>query len=982
MKRLFMASYTLLYTFSALFAYATPPQNQPAFIGARRSDSLTEVLAREGVLSARNTHDCALHLSCKGFPIVSELQRINPEFFREYHAARNASDRELLSSPLVLDPAGTDETVQRTFETLGKQMQSNRFLRSGVRNLVSGGAAIATGGSSKIAGWAVSAVTGLSNKKLDEDEEYIDEKEEQVTREVIEADLRTIRERASNAQRKADLEDYEKARAKASPEQSAKLDQGAKGLAEALTGIATIQKDLAQKRLQKVRDEANAKPNGVSATQKWYASGKNNRMEFEIGRAVVPPDKFYELAVKGEINLPADLSLDELKAERDGYLKSQEYQQIQKHARDAYQIGTGMVAIASSLGLKPQTADGLNKALSISLSVVMAFCPPSPVNIALAVVGIVGTLLSRGGGNDTGKILNQIVQMQQEILTQIRMIRVEMHRNHAEVMDALSKVYATLQYESLNLRALVTDEIKRDVFGYCNGLETDFQEWTKHPNTPETFGPSTIETYLAGLSANERSDFVSCLKNLQTLLLGENPGHIHAFFVAGANVHRDQLTREQRESFVLSNQLRAQNYFDAILAYAHRYGFYKNLELATIAAPTRDYWELKRLRRSGYESPIDYSTDRLSDLNFRQLVVPASLESIFRKVIFLSMFSSNLDMNGDVVSEGSIRTQVSAKLPSGFNKNVYRELKILRDLLAVARTQQNLLNGGAWIPELWKNLNRGLAVYHYQRLQIPSAIGLLGSKNYEDTLAILEENPLLASNLISWGLWEGHHAPRDQRLERPVDLLSTYREAYAAERPEKLIAVFSGFESPAKDFDDEDRRLFDDKTPRNQVPTEALPKMVRGWEDPDVRIVCWQEEEYINELNRAYREKSQILNLDMADPVRDIRSNQYKDPVESPKEEARRANAIKVADLKIQELEAKKKTFDTCREPEQKDRHKWFVKFPRSGNFTALPLPEKVQNFELYLSQGAERINEMSERLELELYDYEWEYWEQKLEQR
>jgi len=610
---------------------------------------------------------------------------------------------------------------------------------------------------------------------------------------------------------------------------------------------------------------------------------------------------------------------------------------------------------------------------------VMAFCPPSPVNIALAVVGIVGTLLSRGGGNDTAKILNQIVQMQQEILTQIRMIRVEMHRNHAEVMEALSKVYATLQYESLHLKALMTDEIKRDVFGICNGLETDFGDWTKHPGTPVNFSPTTLETYLTNLTANERSDFVSCLKNIQTLLLGEHPGHIHAFFVAGANVHRDQLTRDQRENFTFSNQLLAQNHFDAILAYANRYGFYNKLPLATLAAPSRDYWELKRLRRVGYEAPVLYSTDWLNDLNFRQLLVPASIESIYRKVIFLSMFSSNIDMNGDLVSEDKIRSQVSSKSPSGFNKNVYRELVILRDLLAIARAQQNVLGGGAWIPELWQNLNRGLAVYRYQRLQIPSAIGLQGSKNYEDTLAIMEENPLLASNLIAWGLWERHHAPRDQRLERPEDLLESYREAYAADRPEKLLEIFSEFESPAKDFDTEDRRLFDDKTPRHQVPSAALPTMVHGWEDPDVRIVCWQEEEFINRLNQAYREKSQILNLDMAEPLQDIRTRQYKDPVEGPKEEARRANAVKVADTKIQELEAQKKSLDTCATPEQKDRHKWFVKFPRSGNFTALPLPHMVQNFEAYRSQGAEHINEMSQRLELELYDYEWEYWEQKL---
>ena len=202
-------------------------------------------------------------------------------------------------------------------------------------------------------------------------------------------------------------------------------------------------------------------------------------------------------------------------------------------------------------------------------------------------------------------------------------------------------------------------------------------------------------------------------------------------------------------------------------------------------------------------------------------------------------------------------------------------------------------------------------------------------------------------------------------------MLQAYRGAYDKDSSAELKNLFGEFETPVNAFDKEDDVVLNDDITRPVVAPEKLPESIRAWEDPDLRVVCWNEQATITKMSVAFSHKNKLLKKELSNPNHDSEDGKVRDE----EVQQSRTKELQIADKKIADLDKELKAMNSCPNPTDAGLHNWYVKFPKSGQFTALPLPEKIDKYELYNSRGSEVISEMSEKLGMELYDYEWEFW-------
>jgi hypothetical protein len=946
-------------------------------MGNRFSDEIQSEQTIEDQIECGNDFFCY-----KGFPWQAVAKETDPKFFASYQELLdNPYDlSKIRNSPLLHDREESKQRLARTFDYVAAEMEKNRLLRSGVRQIL-----FSIPGYYLPGGWSVASnlAGGVTGQLADINETHSDAATLKAAQDdtnkkldvlyhdkIEEAEFRKSAQEIQTLHHDGGLKaKIEKIYADATPEGRQTLKDAAEKLAAAAEKLNQLavkrgHETVARLKTQRAKEANASKPDAFTETKDiWKASAQTDRMEFEVARELIPPDRLYQLAKDNSIPLPEGVKLETLEAAANAYTQSQEYQEIRKTVQQTQQFGQLFIGIASKMGMDGKTAQALNKALAITGSLVTAFYPPTPVNVAFSVLGIIGSLLP-GDKDGMQEAIAQIVELQKEILTQIRLMRMEMQQNQEELLGNLQKSFESIRYDTIHIRSILSDEVESKTFDRCSVVGQLMKPWEDEQKAKGKT-KATIADFLASLDSDQRKSVIECLEKIEILVVKRDTGSIHAYFSSKIVPGSPGTDSESRAKYSTTESEGAQNHFDFLLIYADRYGDRRfETDRRILALPAQNYSELKQKLRADVTLPISYSEDVFREDVFKVLLVPSSLTRLAQEGSFLSNVASNLNGDGSVIVADELKNLLSLHKSIGVNKRVYSLLSRTRDLLALARAQQNLMNGDVLLPTVWKNLNIGLASLHLQRIMSPTKLGVLSSEKYRETLRVLDENPLLASNMLAWGIWEFSRPGQVSRY-RPLGLQQSYKECYDDSSSAALLSFFMQFVTKGTAISEQDQKRMNLK---GQVP-ETIP----AWGEANIKFICWTEANTMSQISIVESKLNALDKLDVSDPTRDLR-----DPsrITDPEKEGSRAKERQSLNDDLRTLNNLLKSACACDDPPASNAHKWFVRFPESKQFIALPLPSKISKQEIYSSLSSQKVYQLSEQLETELFDYDWEYWQ------
>lgn len=921
-------------------ADSLPPRSQATMSAARFSDAMP--LTDEQM---RTRHQIESDpFQAKQFPWQHYFERGNPELARNYsEAIKNAYSPEVNQhNPLMQDWSQTKRLVEENFKNVERHLEDDLATKG---LLVNGGIAasefLLTQGRALVPSvLGSSASDGLSS--------------------LAERRMRTNAMKELENEKNKMLREIELLYKEASEEQKREFLEAKKNLDQKIEKVAEAIRVDAEARLQANKIHlAKKTPAASSPTldQIYEGQGKDARLQFEIARGSIPPDRLLELVESGAIVLPAGVTKEDLDRDAKAYKSSQNYANIQKTVNEMVQVGEGVAQLFANMGMRPASVAAFKKTVSVASNAALLFFPPTPTNIVLRALGILNSLFAKKD-DSLQKALEDLQKLQKATFDQVVLIRQEAFQNHAETMSTLQKMFSSMQYDMLHIRSMVGDDIKTKSFAECKLAEDEFLDWQQSiKNSDQIFRPLN---YLGPLSLDR---LFHCVRSLEHFLAFD----VHAYLYAGATAKSTDANVDSRANFALKDFEYAQNSFDTSLKYLDKYTALTKDSLVHFAIPARDYAELVEKLKS---EPVasQYKNEFFTKETFRTLVLGDPLQMLVDSSIFMSQFSSNADIENKnqlrIVPDSEVLVKVHSRQEYGYVKRASAILQKTRSIVALSRAQQNIMNGDMLLPTLWENLNAGMFSVYLQRVLDAQRTFSHSSVRYSDTLRVLRENPLMATNTLAWGIWERMRVAR----RRGEDTAALYQNAYEANSSVLLVAFLNQFTRATNSLQGEERALIEAPALQAKFKIENLPPRMSPWSDSFVKIVCWKEREAMSAAAAISLELTKLNKLDFIYPV--VASD---DPsrILNRSEYDRRNSLRAQLTTNLAAANSRVTSVGTCEDP-QEGGHKWFVQVPYGESYFALPLPSKISSGSLYGGLSLELAYEQSKQIEEEYLDYQW----------